>query len=407
MKLGTIITASLISWSAFAAPAPHLDLDLTSRELRTLLQARPPRQVIAADPLEDMLPMGQRALDWIDAINAERAARGAVRLELWPAGSQSGTPIETPRETSRASNEREVQATLAALPAEVLTVLQGAGAVPNATIGSDEDFVKQIRSVDRVYQMASRWLLQEPYLAAYANESVRDVRGQVKLMRSPHLLDELRAWRTLPDERREELAAALRGICHNADRNADDCAAELTAAERRENGAFDFYRGYRSAGERMFNSFFHITSRFARYTRSGGFVKLPFATNTPTIDAWLTRHIQDEWKWDGGGILADFTANSFGAVRVTFEPGATPHVDELGGDHMVMDANRSLDDALNQWTIRHEFGHVLGFPDCYLEFYDTAREVMISYQIDLDDIMCSRRGRLQPRHVQELRRVYQ
>ena len=44
-----------------------------------------------------------------------------------------------------------------------------------------------------------------------------------------------------------------------------------------------------------------------------------------------------------------------------------------------------------QWTIRHEFGHVLGFPNCYLEFYDNDTATMVSYQLDVTNLMCSRR----------------
>jgi len=52
-----------------------------------------------------------------------------------------------------------------------------------------------------------------------------------------------------------------------------------------------------------------------------------------------------------------------------FEPGVTPHVNGIGGRIITMDANAPLDDYDVSWTIRHEYGHVLGFPDCYVEFY--------------------------------------
>ena len=71
-----------------------------------------------------------------------------------------------------------------------------------------------------------------------------------------------------------------------------------------------------------------------------------------------------------------------------------------------MDANSPLSEYNVQWTIRHEFGHVIGFPDCYHEFYDATESTMISYQIDITNLMCSRRGHLQQAHVDELRRVY-
>ncbi len=53
-------------------------------------------------------------------------------------------------------------------------------------------------------------------------------------------------------------------------------------------------------------------------------------------------------------------------------------------------------------VIRHEYGHVLGFPDCYVEFYDSEAKAIINYQIDTTNLMCSRRGKLQEKHFLEL-----
>jgi hypothetical protein len=70
-----------------------------------------------------------------------------------------------------------------------------------------------------------------------------------------------------------------------------------------------------------------------------------------------------------------------------------------------MDTNVPLWQYHARWTIRHEFGHTLGFPDCYIEFYDTKAGQMVSFQIDTSNLICSRRGKLQARHDEELKRV--
>jgi predicted Zn-dependent protease len=71
-----------------------------------------------------------------------------------------------------------------------------------------------------------------------------------------------------------------------------------------------------------------------------------------------------------------------------------------------MNSNSSLDEYDVRWTIRHEYGHVLGLPDCYIEFYDRTEKVIINYQIDTTNLMCSRKGHLQPIHVAELQKAY-
>jgi hypothetical protein len=81
-------------------------------------------------------------------------------------------------------------------------------------------------------------------------------------------------------------------------------------------------------------------------------------------------------------------------------------VDKLGGNEITMDKNAPLSEYEVQWTIRHEFGHVLGFRDCYLEFYDSTEKAIVSYQFDVTNLMCSRQGHLKEIHYQELKRLY-
>lgn len=45
----------------------------------------------------------------------------------------------------------------------------------------------------------------------------------------------------------------------------------------------------------------------------------------------------------------------------------------------------------------HEFGHVLGFPDCYIEFFDDSKKELVYYEIskNANNIMCSLRSEVQ------------
>ena len=135
---------------------------------------------------------------------------------------------------------------------------------------------------------------------------------------------------------------------------------------------------------------------------------MPFKNpSDPIVRQWLIDNIEDEWRLDGWNFKLNFqTGWSWNMAEVVFEPGATPHVNGLGGNTITMDANQALQEYGTRWTIRHEFGHVLGLPDCYIEFFDTEKDVMVSYQLDLDNLMCSRRGKLQKLHYEELKRAY-
>jgi hypothetical protein len=51
----------------------------------------------------------------------------------------------------------------------------------------------------------------------------------------------------------------------------------------------------------------------------------------------------------------------------------------------------SLDLATTKRVLAHEFGHVLGFPDCYIEFFDDSKKELVYYEISKENtnIMCS------------------
>ena len=121
---------------------------------------------------------------------------------------------------------------------------------------------------------------------------------------------------------------------------------------------------------------------------------------------FLKTNIEDEWRFNNWHLELPFTGNSE-APHVVFLPGVTPHVNGIGGDEITMNSSQPLTEYDAQWTIRHEYGHVLGFPDCYVEFYERERNVIVNYQFDIDNLMCSRRGHIKATHLAELKRVYQ
>lgn len=53
--------------------------------------------------------------------------------------------------------------------------------------------------------------------------------------------------------------------------------------------------------------------------------------------------------------------------------------------------SQALDSFSMQRVLVHEFGHVLGFPDCYTEFYDSEKNSLIYYEISKENtnVMCS------------------
>lgn len=60
-------------------------------------------------------------------------------------------------------------------------------------------------------------------------------------------------------------------------------------------------------------------------------------------------------------------------------------------DNRIIYLSKTLDYRSQKLILKHEFGHVLGFPDCYIEYYDEKEQKLIYYELPekTTNIMCS------------------
>ncbi len=266
------------------------------------------------------------------------------------------------------------------------------------------------RQIDELYARASRWLLQEPYLWAYADRKHDDVRGYYYLSRVLEVEEKLLQWKNLSQETQTQYQTWLEGLCFNGGGSSSECREEFQETIQKIGHPKDFYLKYLPKGQVKWAGLFNITQKRDDIIWKGEdlkTLKTPFTQpESEEVKTFLSENIEDEWKWKDWRLNLNFISGGFDTTHIEFVPGATPHVNGLAGSTITMDANQPLTEYHVRWTIRHEFGHTLGFPDCYVEFYDTDKAVMISYQLDTTNLMCSRRGKLQEKHYEELKRVY-
>lgn len=359
------------------------------------------------DGLQTILKTGKRAVLWFGKVNAARTPE--TRLDLNKKGNSKGMPITEPNKTNSNILIDRYNTILKDIPPSIASVVTATTDLPENAPVSDEEFVAGIRKLDVVYQHAIRWIGAKDALSWYIVRSLWDIRGYYFLKQIPDLNEKLTQFQSLPEEERKTLAGWLYGLCHNGDFDDDDCRDELNKAITKGRLP-DYYNRFNKYGERQYNSFFSIpaTRPEVFWNEDRTVLHSPFlAPQRADVQKWLAFNVEEEWKGENFQLKLDFVDRSKKPIpHIEFKSGVTAHVNEIAGDTITLNGDYSIENYDMRWTIRHEYGHVLGLVDCYLEFYDVNERAMIYYELDTTNLMCSRAGKFQPLHITGLKNAY-
>ncbi len=389
------------------AGIPHIDLEMSGQEYTQRLAGRSAFTL----ELQAVLEMGKRNLDWLVHINQVRAKgpKGQEPISFSNASTQQGFPLDAPRIYNPTIVQKQFDELMAEMPPTMKQVLIDGGPFTDTPPVALATYVAFGLRADRIYQLAARWNLMVPYLGQLAGRKKLDVRGFHFLSKVSDLKEKLDDFSELPDSDRNELSGWLIGLCFMLESQNYCDKALLRAIEQDQ--VWAFYSRYLPRAQAVWDGFFAIPATRSDViwsSKSPLVMTVPFVRpDKPEIADFLKINVENEFRWQGWRLMLDYSSPpSINTTHIVFEPGTTPHVNRVAGSTITMDANAPLTEYDVQWTIRHEYGHTLGFPDCYLEFYDTEKKQIISYQMDITNLMCSRRGHLQELHFEQLKRAY-
>ena len=271
---------------------------------------------------------------------------------------------------------------------------------------SEVDIIKYGAKIGGLYDLAIRYELLSTNKAAYKKLASKDIRGFYYLYTKKVNADTLKRFEGFNNNEQEEIKNALLGICRNNDVKVSSCTKELNASLKR-NMLDSYYKKYINKATEAWNSYFQIPKHAVRndITYRNDVLEVPFAMPENKKLHDFVRGIEDYWKHSGLMIELDFQ-NKKNIPNLTLKENSVAHVNKLGGNDIIMNASIDMNLSKNQLVLNHEFGHVLGLPDCYIEFYDEEKDAFVNYQIMKTDMMCSTSGKITSRIVQELKRVY-
>ncbi len=411
-----IFLLALLPSLTFAARSklpPDLPPDVESSHYQAFLGVQ--GVLSLADGLDNVKDAGMRNLLWLQHINSLRPA--GDKLSFTSKDSQRGIPIEEAKEYNPTLIQGDLTKLKAEMPGELQEVIFSGKAFTDTPPIAIPDYLEWGRKLDRTYQSALRWTMMSGWLSYLEGRRHEDLRGWYFLHLLEGRAEKLRSFSSLEEAERQKLRNWLVGVCFNdtSRRAITDCQNTIDQLITKGADLEAYYQSKASLGAGLYASHFAIPNyvgrseiRWEALEGGGSRLVAPFRDpENAAVASFLTVNIQDEWKFGDWHLELPLVPAGRRMPYVVFERGATPNVNGLGGDRITMNAEQPLTEYDAQWTIRHEYGHVLGFPDCYVEFYERERNVIVNYQIDVDNLMCSRRGHIQEKHRDELKRVYQ
>ena len=408
IALSLLTLVSCAKEKGASEPTFHLDPQMTSKEYQQqLLLDTTPAPTIE---IGNALTMGDRLMKWMNKVNQSRKETGAATVALTSKEqyqSSGGIPIEKPSVMSAELLRTKMAELLKTMPQAMQDVLSGSDDLPVDFVGMDDaTFIKNAKTMNSLYQTAARLKLLTPYMAWYTKAQYRDVRGYWYLEKEKITADTLRDMTTIDAAKIDDVRLALVRICLNSQTSLAKCKSGLKESESSADVA-SYYEKYIDGAKAMWTGFFDMPASGVRKDLSwvDNHLNVPFNQTGERIQNYLKVNIEDEFKFGDWKLLLNF-GNFPGSAELKYETGVTPHVNGVGGNIITMDENESIEEWSSQWTIRHEFGHVLGFPDCYHEFFDEEKGVFVNYQLDVKDLMCSRAGRMNERIFKQLEKNY-
>lgn len=411
MKFFAVILGFSFVMTPSWAQKPKLDPFLTARDYERMMQKRLTRGS-SLEGLEEVLAMGKRFLGWIDFINQNNVQKISLSSEA----SMPAFPINTPRKNNAKIVLGRYNDLLPKLPLRFKEILVDQKNYTKDLGMTEKEFYEFGRQINDIYELANRWILEVPYLKEYTEEVKNDVRPYYYLSQEKNLKQTLQDFGNLKPDAQSRLQNAFMGLCQLYDSQNASCENNFKDGLKNVQELVDYYKKLEPQGQKHWQSFFKITEPRTDIVWDKAHPEVltqPFIDpKNPVVSDYLKVNIEDEWKWKGWQLKLKFVEPGFLPLHIhpylAYADGTTPHVsnDAFGESYITMDANVPLTEYDVRWTIRHEFGHILGFPDCYVEFYEPQEGVMINYQLDITNIMCSRRGHLQEGHYLELKKTY-
>jgi hypothetical protein len=205
------------------------------------------------------------------------------------------------------------------------------------------------------------------------------------------------------------------GLCERG--NGKNCAGKINNSTKKETVAWYYHNISKKFKAKVYDKLFSLSSfsktarKYNCYREDSKIVMtIPSYFPNETVKNITTTSIQKYWN-----------DNDRLEIKLDFKNAAGPNtfsIDLHDGNGSFVNSKRPnvinlskpyFDSYRGNYAkvvtvIAHEFGHVLDFPDCYVEFYDESTKEKVYYEVEPGNLMCSLgpRAKIPEQYFEEL-----
>lgn len=194
---------------------------------------------------------------------------------------------------------------------------------------------------------------------------------------------------------KEQFTKFYLDICSSLGKKAHQCAVEYVILEKKKLLAESFKSNLVEFKKLRIDNLFSLNHDHLKFRceQNSSEIEMHLDVYSASLSLEnqqeILKYVEDQWSNDRFKLrlnIVNYKDEKTIEIKLTDRP--ISYVKK--NDHKTIYLSKRVYGREQKQILAHEFGHVLGFPDCYIEFFNKSTNTLTYYEADnSDNLMCS------------------